>query len=42
MVDQEPGANQNMKQFTSVEKINTGILMAARIPKLLLFTTALC
>ncbi len=32
MVDQEPGANQNMKQFTSIEKINTGILMAAGFP----------
>ncbi len=28
MVDQEPGANQNMKQFTSIEKIDTGILCA--------------
>src|SRR6266851_4691018 len=28
MVDQEPGANQNMKQFTSIEKIDTGILYA--------------
>jgi len=26
MVDQEPGANQNMKHFTSIEKIDTGIL----------------
>src|SRR6266481_10012171 len=26
MVDQEPGANQNMKQFTSIKKIDTGIL----------------
>src|SRR5258706_13263914 len=26
MVDQEPGVNQNMKQFTSIEKIDTGIL----------------
>ena len=32
MVDQEPGANQNMKQFTSIEKINIGILMAGTAP----------
>ena len=32
MVDQEPGANQSMKHFTSVEKIDIGILMAAGFP----------
>jgi hypothetical protein len=31
MVDQEPGANQNMKQFTSIEKIDTGILYALEL-----------
>src|SRR5260370_22198470 len=32
MVDEGPGTNQNMKEFTSVEKIKTGILMAAGFP----------
>jgi DNA-directed RNA polymerase specialized sigma24 family protein len=31
MVDQEPGANQNIKQFTSIEKIDTGILYALEL-----------
>src|SRR5260221_4265314 len=31
MVDQEPGVNQNMKQFTSIEKIDTGILYALEL-----------
>ena len=31
MVDQEPGANQNMKQFTIIEKIDTGILYALEL-----------
>ncbi len=31
MVDQQPGANQNMKQFASIEKIDTGILYALEL-----------
>ncbi len=31
MVDPEPGANQNMKHFTSIEKIDTGILYALEL-----------
>lgn len=31
MVDQEPGANQKMKQFASIEKVDTGILYALEL-----------
>jgi hypothetical protein len=31
MVDHEPGANQHMKQFSSIEKIDTGILYALEL-----------
>jgi hypothetical protein len=31
MVEQEPGANQHMKRFASIEKIDTGILYALEL-----------
>ena len=31
MVDHEPGANQHVKQFSSIEKIDTGILYALEL-----------